>query len=121
MPVMVTRLALATIAIGMVDRNRTPRDYGLRIRSHPNGLWITSLVKMRESQTLRLQRLFPGSIVKAPVQTILVPRPADTPGRGGGQPLRDVPLLRWVAAFARDVLEVAPPAPAQVADPASRA
>jgi hypothetical protein len=38
----------------MVDSNRTPRDYGLRIRSHPNGLWITSLVKMRESQTLQI-------------------------------------------------------------------
>ena len=36
----------------MVDANKTPREYGLRIRSHPNGLWITSLVKMRESQTL---------------------------------------------------------------------
>jgi hypothetical protein len=36
----------------MVDGNKTPRDYGLRVRSHPNGLWITSLVKMRESQTL---------------------------------------------------------------------
>lgn len=36
----------------MVDANKTPREYGLRVRSHPNGLWITSLVKMRESQTL---------------------------------------------------------------------
>ena len=36
----------------MAESNRTPRDYGLRVRSHPNGLWITSLVKMRESQTL---------------------------------------------------------------------
>lgn len=36
----------------MVDSNRSPRDYGLRIRSHPNGLWITSLVKMREARTL---------------------------------------------------------------------
>ena len=36
----------------MVDTNQTPRDYGLRVRSHPNGLWITSMVKMREAQTL---------------------------------------------------------------------
>ncbi|HXR42432.1 MAG TPA: hypothetical protein VN738_08485, partial [Acidothermaceae bacterium] len=63
-------------------------------------------VALRESQTLRLQRLYPKSIVKAPVRTILVPRPTDAPpGRFGGQPLRDVPLLRWVAAVARDVLE----------------
>jgi hypothetical protein len=32
--------------------DRTPKEYGLRVRSDPNGLWITSLVKMRDSQTL---------------------------------------------------------------------
>jgi hypothetical protein len=36
----------------MVDSNKTPRDYGLRVRSHPSGLLITSLIKMQESQTL---------------------------------------------------------------------
>jgi transcription-repair coupling factor (superfamily II helicase) len=62
-------------------------------------------VVLRESQTLRLQRLYPKSIVKPPVRTILVPRPTDAPaGRFGGQPLRDVPLLRWVAALAEAVL-----------------
>jgi transcription-repair coupling factor (superfamily II helicase) len=62
-------------------------------------------VSLRESQVLRLQRLFPGSLVKAPLHTILVPRPVDAPGTRGGQPLRDVPLLRWVAALAEAVLE----------------
>ncbi|HET9188738.1 MAG TPA: transcription-repair coupling factor [Acidothermaceae bacterium] len=63
-------------------------------------------VDLRESQTLRLQRLYPKSIVKAPLRTILVPRPTDAPpGRFGGQPLRDVALLRWVATLAGDVLE----------------
>jgi len=65
-------------------------------------------VDLRESQTLRLQRLYPKSIVKAPLYTVLVPRPTDAqPGRFGGQPLRDVPLLRWVETLAREVFEVA--------------
>jgi transcription-repair coupling factor (superfamily II helicase) len=63
-------------------------------------------VELRESQTLRLQRLYPKAVVKAPIRTILIPRPTDAPpGRFGGQPLRDVALLRWVAGVARDVME----------------
>jgi transcription-repair coupling factor (superfamily II helicase) len=48
---------------------------------------------LRESQTLRLQRLYPRSLVKAAVSTVLVPRPATA--RVGGQPLRDTALLDW--------------------------
>jgi hypothetical protein len=36
----------------MADAELTPMDYGLRVQSHPNGLLITSMVKMRESVTL---------------------------------------------------------------------
>jgi transcription-repair coupling factor (superfamily II helicase) len=67
-------------------------------------------VSLRESQVLRLQRLFPKSIVKAPVHTILVPRPADAKGTSGAQHLRDVPLLHWVAGLAREILSVSAPA-----------
>jgi transcription-repair coupling factor (superfamily II helicase) len=56
-------------------------------------------VKLRESQMLRLQRLYPGTIVKQTVDTILVPRPKTA--RIGGTPVRDVELLAW----ARDLLE----------------
>jgi transcription-repair coupling factor (superfamily II helicase) len=56
-------------------------------------------VKLRESQVLRLQRLFPGTIVKQTVDTVLVPRPKTA--RIGGTPLRDVELLAW----ARDLLD----------------
>jgi len=48
---------------------------------------------LRESQALRLQRLYPGSVVKAPTSTVLVPIP--TTSRIGGQPLRDQALLDW--------------------------
>jgi len=50
-------------------------------------------VELRESQQLRLQRLYPRSVVKPAVRTILVPRPATA--RVGGQPLRDLALLHW--------------------------
>ena len=55
--------------------------------------------ELRESQELRLSRLYPRTVVKKTVRTILVPRPATAPI--GGQPLRDVELLHW----ARDLIE----------------
>jgi transcription-repair coupling factor (superfamily II helicase) len=56
-------------------------------------------IDLLDSGQLRLERLHPGSVVKSQVQTILVPRP--TTARIGGQPVRDVPLLRWC----RDVID----------------
>ncbi|HEX6920585.1 MAG TPA: TRCF domain-containing protein, partial [Actinomycetes bacterium] len=50
-------------------------------------------VELRESQQLRLTRLYPGSLVKPAVRTILVPKPSTA--RVGGRPLRDVELLTW--------------------------
>jgi len=57
-------------------------------------------MQLRESQTMRLQRLYPRSVVKPAIGTVLVPRP--TTARVGGQPLRDAALLDW----ARQLLEV---------------
>ena len=50
-------------------------------------------VTLPESRVVRLQRLYPKSIVKAPVSTILVPRPH----LGGvmGKPLDGIALLQW--------------------------
>jgi transcription-repair coupling factor (superfamily II helicase) len=56
-------------------------------------------VALRESQVMRVQRLYPGTIVKQTVNTVLVPRPKTA--RIGGQPLRDTDLLTW----ARDLLD----------------
>jgi transcription-repair coupling factor (superfamily II helicase) len=56
-------------------------------------------VELPESKQLRLKRLHPGALVKPAVRTILVPRPSTA--RVGGQPLRDLDLLRW----ARDVID----------------
>ena len=67
-------------------------------------------VELRESQAVRLSRLYPGSILKAGVRTMLVPRPSTAVV--GGQPLRDEPLLDWARTVIEGVLD---PAPAGVA------
>ncbi|HYH35796.1 MAG TPA: transcription-repair coupling factor [Nocardioides sp.] len=56
-------------------------------------------VSLPESRVVRLQRLYPKSIVKAQLGTVLVPRPG-TPG-ATGRPLEGVALLEW----ARNVID----------------
>jgi len=60
-------------------------------------------VSLPESRTLRLQRLYPKSIVKAPTDTILVPRPG-TPGRTG-TPLAGIALLEWARGVIDSVID----------------
>ena len=57
-------------------------------------------LELRESQALRLQRLFPGTLVKP--GHALVPTPKTAPV--AGQPLRDLEVLRWAAALVKAVL-----------------
>jgi transcription-repair coupling factor (superfamily II helicase) len=64
-------------------------------------------LELRESQTVRLQRLYPGSLVKPATNTVLVPAP--TTARIGGQPLRDRELLDWCRSLL-DALDVPLPA-----------
>jgi transcription-repair coupling factor (superfamily II helicase) len=53
-----------------------------------------------ESRALRLQRLYPGSVVKNAAGSVLVPRP----GSGiGGQQLKDTDLLHWASGLIRDI------------------
>ena len=59
-------------------------------------------VELPESGQLRLQRLYPKSLVKPAVRTVLVPRP--TTAAIGGQPLRDTELLKWATKLVTDVL-----------------
>ena len=66
-------------------------------------------VELPESGQLRLQRLYPRSLVKPAVRTILVPRP--TTARVGGRPLTDVELLRWCRDLVEAVLLPASAAP----------
>ena len=65
-------------------------------------------VELRESQELRLERLYPKTLVKEAIRTVLVPRPMTA--RIGGQPVQDTALLDWCTAFLDGVLTQVPPA-----------
>lgn len=59
-------------------------------------------VELPESATLRLKRVYPGSLIKPALRTILVPAPREA--RIGGRPLRDGEVLAWAARLVRTVL-----------------
>ena len=56
-----------------------------------------SPVDLRESQELRLKRLYPGALIKTATHQVLVPRPK--PNGIGGKPLVGRDLLAWVGEF----------------------
>jgi transcription-repair coupling factor (superfamily II helicase) len=59
-------------------------------------------VDLPDSAQIRLNRLYPGSSIKHAISAVLVPRPMTA--RIGGQPLRDVAVMRWAAEFIEAVL-----------------
>ncbi|MFE0381148.1 transcription-repair coupling factor [Streptomyces inhibens] len=59
-------------------------------------------VELRESQELRLKRLYPRTVLKPATRQILVPRP--TTGKIGGKPLVGRELLGWVGEFLTTIL-----------------
>src|SRR3954466_7016659 len=112
-------VAIEAVRAELVDRYGpvpTPVENLLAVasfRAHAKKFGITEVtlqgntirfapVKLRESQLLRLQRLFPGTIVKQTVETALGPRPKTA--RIGGTPIRDVELLAWARALLDAVL-----------------
>src|SRR5665811_458773 len=60
-------------------------------------------VELPESAQLRLKRLFPGSLLKPAVRTILVPFP--TTSRTGGAPLRGNAVLGWASELILAVIQ----------------
>ena len=78
------------------------RRYGLTEVSAQGSSIRFAPLSLRESQTMRLQRLYPRSMVKPTIGTVLVPRP--TTARIGGQPLRDQALLDWCLGLLDAVL-----------------
>lgn len=59
-------------------------------------------VELRESQELRLGRLYPRSVIKSATRQVLVPRPATA--RIGGKPLVGRELLAWTGEFLTTIL-----------------
>ncbi|HEY6748487.1 MAG TPA: transcription-repair coupling factor [Mycobacteriales bacterium] len=75
------------------------RRYGVTEVSLQGSVVRFSPLSLRESQEMRMHRLYPRSVWKGSVGTISVPRPGKP-----GQPLRDVPLLDWARSVLVDVL-----------------
>ncbi|MGW6454723.1 transcription-repair coupling factor [Streptomyces sp. NPDC055078] len=59
-------------------------------------------VELRESQELRLKRLYPRTVIKPAVHQVLVPRPAA--GKIGGKPVVGRELLAWTGEFLTTIL-----------------
>ncbi|GAA4356936.1 transcription-repair coupling factor [Angustibacter luteus] len=111
-----TEQAVEAVKDELVDRYGTPPQPVqnlldvARLRVHARRAGLTDVavqgnhirfapVELRESQQLRLTRLYPGSLVRPAVRAMMVPKP--TTARIGGRPLRDEEVLRW----ARDVVD----------------
>jgi transcription-repair coupling factor (superfamily II helicase) len=63
-------------------------------------------VELPESAALRVQRLYPKTVLKPAARTMLVPRP--TTARVGGQVLSGVELLNWCAGVVEAALQGSP-------------
>ena len=96
----VGRLRLAAERAGLTELTMA----GTSVRASP--------VELPESGQLRLARLYPRTVVKESVRTILVPRPTTAPV--GGVPLRDTALLDW----ALELVGVLTPVSAEVREAA---
>ncbi|QKW10807.1 transcription-repair coupling factor [Streptomyces sp. NA04227] len=59
-------------------------------------------VELRESQELRLKRLYPGTVIKAAAGQVLVPRPKTA--KVGGKPVTGRELLSWTGEFLTTIL-----------------
>ncbi|GAA2797489.1 transcription-repair coupling factor [Crossiella cryophila] len=68
---------------------------------------------LRDSQTIRLKRLYPKALYKPGTHLINVPRPTEGPagGRMGAPALRDDVLLDWCAQFLRNLAGATPGTP----------
>ncbi|HEX6528072.1 MAG TPA: transcription-repair coupling factor [Streptosporangiaceae bacterium] len=96
----VARLRVLARQVGLTD-----------ITLQGNHVRFAPVAELPDSRQVRLQRLYPKTILKAAVATMLVPVPktprGGQPPKGtviGGQPLRDIALLAWCGEVVRSVL-----------------
>ena len=88
--VAVARLRIVVRAAGLTD----VVAQGSNVRFAP--------ARLKESQQLRLSRLYPKSSYKEGTQTVLVPKPMTA--RIGGSPLRDTAVLQWATDLITQVM-----------------
>ncbi|WP_338748502.1 transcription-repair coupling factor [Janibacter alittae] len=88
--VAVARLRIVVRAAGLTD----VVVQGKNVRFAP--------ARLKESQQLRLARLYPKSSYKEGTQTVLVPKPMTA--RIGGSPLRDTEVLQWATDLVDQVM-----------------
>ncbi len=84
---------------GVASFRQTCRQHGVNeVTAQGSTIRITPL-ELRDSQLVRLKRLYPKAVYKAVTHTISVPRPTEgaAGGRLGAPPLRDQALLDWCA------------------------
>jgi transcription-repair coupling factor (superfamily II helicase) len=86
----VARLRVAARRAGLTDITAA----GNHVRFTP--------VELPDSRQVRVQRLYPKTVLKSAVRTMLVPVPKTA--AFGGQPLRDTELLTWCGEVVRSVL-----------------
>ncbi|CAG7574261.1 transcription-repair coupling factor (superfamily II helicase) [Barrientosiimonas humi] len=111
--------ALAAIVEELEDRYGTPPEPAqhlievARLRTVARRAGISDIavqgknvrfspVDLRESQALRLQRLYKGTVIREAMHQILVPAPRTA--AVGGRPLRDTEVLQWARQLIEQVL-----------------
>jgi transcription-repair coupling factor (superfamily II helicase) len=87
----VARLRVLARRVGLTD-----------ITLQGNHVRFAPVAELPDSRQVRVQRLYPKTILKPAVATMLVPVPKSAPI--GGQPLRDIALLAWCGEVVRSVL-----------------
>ncbi|PAK93110.1 transcription-repair coupling factor [Brevibacterium casei CIP 102111] len=64
-------------------------------------------VELEDSQVVRLKRLYPKSLLKPAIRSVLVPKPMDGNGFGAKE-MTDSDILRWAHQFLDAILPVVP-------------
>jgi transcription-repair coupling factor (superfamily II helicase) len=97
--------------IGVATFRQTCRGYGVTEVTMQGSTIRVSPLPLRDSQLVRLKRLYPKGTYKAVTHTVAVPRPTEgaAGGRIGAPPLRDQELLDWCARLLESL--VTAPAP----------
>ncbi|MGQ0717196.1 MAG: transcription-repair coupling factor [Pseudonocardiales bacterium] len=80
------------------------RAHGVAEVTVPGATLRFAPVQLRDSQVVRLNRLYPKAVYKPAVGTLSVPRPTEGADRVGAPPLRDRELLNWCTNLVTTVL-----------------